>query len=192
MGKTWDNEFETCDCKNRHCGCSGGRMSLAGPYQRVLRVVKPRYVYEWGPGFSTGIAIGFCIPVIAVEHDKKYIPNIPFNDQLHCIHAKMQSEQYVEPQTDAELFLVDGRRRAECIRRVLRRYTDGTEKPFSPVLCLHDAQRTRYHKALREWPHVRFLARGFAVAALEPYRIAGIDKGEAIDGIRKEQTPLGG
>ena len=175
MAETWDNDFEICDCKKKGCGCAGGRMSFAGPYMHVLHSGRPKTIYEWGPGFSTGIALGFGCSVFAIEHHPKYVPTIPNNDTFKCTRVQLLDDAYVTPWEAADLYFVDGRRRAACVVRTLQRCA---ENELPAVLCLHDAQRARYQEALRKWPHVRFLSRGFAVASFCLDQIKDIPKGE--------------
>ncbi len=61
---------------------------------------------------------------------------------------------------NSDLFFVDSRRRAQCLRAI---YSLRRQNP-ELVVCLHDAQRSRYHQALALFEYVQFFSRGFATA----------------------------
>lgn len=160
---TWDSQFDPCACPDK-CACGGVTTSTMAPYMRVLRNYRPRTVYEWGPGYSTMLAVGSGAVVQSVEHDQHFADMLPQSRGFHvCRVVPLDSDEYIAAQP-AELYFVDGRRRAECIIKALECAKQQPSR--EAVLCLHDAQRDRYHEALRQWTHVRFLLRGFAVAGL--------------------------
>lgn len=134
--------------------------TFEGDYAAVLAALRPRKVFEWGPGWSTRMALAAGAVVVAVEHDRRWVPQIAApRGQFRCRLAALYSPEYVTVDADADVYFIDGRRRAECVNAV------HTHAKPSAVVCLHDAQRERYHRALQGWEYVRFLSRGFAVAS---------------------------
>lgn len=166
MSEHWDNPFDTCDCsRSDTCRCGGRVWDFIPTYRRVLQYYRPRWVYEWGPGISTAMALGAGASVWAVEHDERYATQIaPIPDVYTCDHIELDDDAYVVPQDlEADIYFVDGRRRAECVVNVALMAIGRRS-----ILCLHDAQRERYQYALGHWKYVKFLTRGFAVASFEP------------------------
>ena len=127
------------------------------PYARVLSIVQPDVVQEWGPGPNTSMALALGSTVHSFEHDPAY--SLSSIGRLHCHCVGVDTPEYTQA-IPADLYFVDGRRRADCIRSV-RDKADG-----AAVLCLHDAQRIRYHEALARFDNVIFLTKGFAVASM--------------------------
>lgn len=156
----WTNPFEACGCPRR-CGCGGGRLSYIEAYARVLRIVRPYLVMEWGPGQNSRLAVEAGARVCAIESNAKYVPEDLPPSKFSCRVTPVNSDDYirVSPYAHADLFFIDGRRRADCVHAVRASCLDRA------VLCLHDAQRKRYHEALKTFEHVRFLERGFAIAS---------------------------
>lgn len=167
----WDNPFEPCACP-RGCVCGGFMRSYAMAYKRVLQVARPYLVFEWGPGHNSRLAVKAGARVFAVEHQEKFVPKDLPAIKFSCRVVPLESDDYVRisPYEHADLFFVDGRRRADCIRAVRSRCLDRA------VLCLHDAQRSRYHEALKSFPYVKFLERGFAVASKTDYVISRLTR----------------
>jgi hypothetical protein len=129
------------------------------PYQAVLEAITPKLVYEWGPGRNSDMALRHGAKVFAVEQNIKFVPpNIRRN--LRVCLCNVSSDEYPKPLLlDADIYFVDSRRRAECITAVFESCVE------SAVVALHDAQRERYHDALRLFPHVKFLRHGFCIAS---------------------------
>jgi hypothetical protein len=159
------DKFPTCN-HTHNCDCSGGVTSYVGPYYKLLEIVQPEIVMEWGPGTNTRMALELesVKRVISVEQDKKWIPNLDMKRQ-YAVHVRVDSMYYTGEKVDffggkdADIFFVDSRRRAECIEAVHRHCK------LEAVLCLHDAQRSRYHEALDLFPFVHFPIDGFAIAS---------------------------
>ena len=161
MDRVFDNPYPTCNCRHT-CKHAGGLHSYVSAYKRVLSVVRPAKVFEWGPGRNSEIAVAAGAFVVAVEHDPKYVPDL--SPKVFTVNlVELHSDAYVdiEDHQDADMFFVDGRRRAACIRAVFEKAN------HQAFLCLHDAQRERYHEALRLFPYVRFLNVGFCVASYQ-------------------------
>jgi hypothetical protein len=135
--------------------------SYVDSYKRVLSFLTPKKVLEWGPGINTEMALDAGAFVFSIEQSIKYLPEIQSNKWFFRI-LPVKDSQYVEhPYGDADwdLYFIDSRRRQECISLAEKEGKHGS------VVCLHDAQRDRYHKNLRTFSYVRFLHKGFCVAS---------------------------
>jgi hypothetical protein len=162
-------------CGHRHnCPCAQGVQSYVPHYQKVLEAAQPIGVYEWGPGKNTEMALQYNVKnVVSVEQEKRWIPDVQFKRQT-VLYMKVESEHYITGYPGMfesglfDLFFVDSRRRAECVERV---YQYAREHNEDTVLCLHDAQRSRYHAALSKFEYVVFPHKGFAVATNSPARM---------------------
>jgi len=136
--------FPTCTHTN-NCACGGEPHSYKKSYKQVLDIVRPVFVFEWGPGPNSIMAMDMpeCKYVVSVEQDKKWIPDLN-NDKHAVIHTRTSSPMYPSlfGCENFDIFFIDSRRRGDCIYRV---YMDCKD---SAVICLHDAQRKRYHADL--------------------------------------------
>jgi hypothetical protein len=153
-------EFPRCD-HTHNCDCSGGTHSYAPFYKEVLRTIQPARVYEWGPGLNTEMALQLPTTkeVTSVEQEPKWIPKNLLRRQI-ILHQRADSLYYTRVLGAGayNLFFVDSRRRAECLEVVRHGCSEAA------VVCLHDAQRARYHEALAKFPYVHFPHKGFALA----------------------------
>jgi len=154
------NPYEICNCPIPNCGCSLGMQSYVDVYADLIRTLRPQLVLEWGPGRNTIMALQSGARVVSIESEKRWIPD-GANQRWTCILAQERSPDYLRLWgcDDADIFFVDGRRRSECLAALHLMC-----KP-SAVVCLHDAQRIRYQKALGLFDFVEFRHRGFAVAS---------------------------
>jgi hypothetical protein len=163
------SDWPACDCRN-FCGCAGGIHNFADAYRRVLEAVRPRIIVEWGPGYSTRIAREHpsVERIVSIEHSHRW-----FRRHRRATRRDRRVLSYYIPldvpgyasrhvRQDADICFVDGRQRAKCLVAASIYANPGA------VVCLHDAQRRRYHAALGLFPYVRFLDRGFAVASCSP------------------------
>jgi hypothetical protein len=147
-------DWPKCNCIEK-CACGDYTRGYIDLYLLLLAAVKPKIVQEWGPGTNTRAALATGAVVYSVEHDEAYRhPDMP---KLIMSIVPLESMQYVTPIT-ADLYFVDGRRRAECLMMIA-----GAASPRA-VVCLHDAQRARYHDALSLFPFVEFVTNGIAIA----------------------------
>lgn len=118
-------------------------------YSDVLVAVKPRCVFEWGPGINTRMALDAGAHVFSVEQDVRWLhPHHPWLVQYHLdvgnvLYPTLLGQLY------CQVHFVDSRRRAECIRHV-RHYC----LVDNHVTVLHDAQRKRYWSALGSYRFV--------------------------------------
>ena len=150
----WIGGFDTCSCTNR-CGHVGMR-SYVACYQTVLDLVRPKLVYEWGPGENSRMAVRAGAQVVAVEQDPRFVPT-DLRDGFRAFVVEVDDPSYPIPRVkNADIYFIDSRRRAECISAVWR---ECVRKAYASdtVVALHDAQRRRYHDALRLFPYVKFL-----------------------------------
>lgn len=160
--KVWINPYKTCKCR-KNCKHSGMH-SYVDDYKKVLDLIQPESILEWGPGEQTRLATERGIEVFSIEQNEKWIPEIDSEIYLYRI-VSVKDPEYVSlpgDRTDWDLFFVDSRRRQECIDLAFERGKSNS------VVCLHDAQRERYHPHLRRFPYVVFLSQGFCVASRDP------------------------
>lgn len=85
--------------------------------------------------------------VLAIEPSPEWAELIVPHDRLRLVVADTSSDNYLSLHgwDDADLFFIDCRRRAECLDLVRT-----AAKPTA-VVCLHDAQRSRYQEAIRRY-----------------------------------------
>lgn len=149
-----------CRCKRRFCGCAGGSHSYIPYYKEVLEEHRPEIVVEWGPGPNTDMALhAGAKRIVSVEHQDSYVYRGGKSEvQTHL--CPVETDEYTCPPCirEADVFFVDGRRRTECLIQIFKH-----AKPNS-IICLHDAQRSRYIEALQLFDDVHFPGYGFAVA----------------------------
>ena len=159
MSKVWDNPYETCQCKHA-CGHSGASMhSYVPEFLEVVMQVQPKIAVEWGPGVNTYILLAAGARVYSVEHNPKWIPPL-YSSRFTVVQTPLSDPSFTSAADFpvADLYFVDSGGRAQCILSSLECAEEHS------MLMLHDAQREIYHKALAEWPYVRFLNRGLAIA----------------------------
>jgi hypothetical protein len=152
--------FPACGCpEESHCECSALH-SYRDCYRRLLTIARPRKVLEWGPGLNTRLALEAGAEVISREFDPKWVPDCPHPKHTAEL-VDWQSSRWTDlgHDRDAELFFIDSRRRSDCLEAVL------AQAPAESLVCLHDAQRRRYHAALAWFEHVLFAMPGFAIAS---------------------------
>ena len=159
----YQNPFELCHCQVPKCGCAGGVRSYAPHYAWLLEICRPRRVFEWGPGPNTLMALGGGAKVFAIEPVLRWVSPLPLDDpNLAVLVTPTNSSFYLSlhGHEDSDLFFVDSRRRAECLDLIREQ-----AKPEA-IVCLHDAQRSRYNASLRKFANVIYLDRSFAIATM--------------------------
>jgi len=126
--------------------------------------VKPRVVLEWGPGMNTYLALAVGAVVHSVEHNPIWIPHLHSSSFIvHAIPLE-DVEKYVMPLEDlspVDVYFIDSGHRERCLLETSKHCRKDA------IICLHDAQRERYHPYLRLFDYVKFLNRGFAVASFD-------------------------
>ncbi len=158
----YHNPYELCDCPIFNCGCARGVRSYAPDYAKLLGIFRPQQVFEWGPGTNTQMALAAGAEVFAIEPVLRWVSPLPLdNPKLAVLITPTTSPLYMSlhGREGSDLFFVDSRRRAECLDLIRAQ-----AKPEA-LVCLHDAQRTRYNAALRRFKNVIFLQRSFAIAS---------------------------
>lgn len=146
-------------CEHDGCCPCASIHSYKDHYRKIFSTLNISSVFEWGPGLNTEIAIENGSRVFSKEHDGKWIPkNISSNLWSYGLYD-VRTPDYIEVVGDEwDLYFVDGRRRSECLESVFKSCKD------SALVCLHDAQRPRYHDALSLFKKVFFVDPGFAIA----------------------------
>lgn len=146
-----------CHC-GHNCACAGGVHSYADHYAEIIRTYKPGIILEWGPGKNTEIALESGARVFSIEHEEAYARRYSKHDNYQCFIEEVKSDEYISLHNiNADLYFVDGRRRSECLRSIFEKATGDY------VVCLHDAQRSRYRDAIGLFKNVKFLNGGFAM-----------------------------
>lgn len=158
--------FPQCNCLIKNCSCSGDMHSYIPHYQKILECLNPKKIFEWGPGLNTklGLATPSVESIIAIEQDPKWIPEIEDSRfQVFTVPEHEPNYVHLQGHEDADIFFIDSRRRAECLDLVRMQASS------QAVICLHDAQRHRYHEALAKFGAVKFFDVGFAIATHQPH-----------------------
>ena len=159
MSLSWDNPYQKCKC-DYSCSCGGGMHSYLDPYREVIELFKPSSVLEWGPGLNTYLALLSGAFVYSIEQEIQFVPKTSSKNYKFLVTPIWSSEYIKLPKNFLfDMFFVDSRRRSECIEFVYENCK------YSDILCVHDAQRERYHISLRKFPYVKFLNRGFCLAS---------------------------
>lgn len=115
---------------------------------RVLDEFRPRYVLEFGAGFSTDlIATHASVErVESLEHDQEYYERLlaKYHGNVRFIYEPdLDAYAQYKPAFTPDFVFVDGRNRARCLREV---------RSCSKVVMLHDAARETYQEAVEEYP----------------------------------------
>jgi hypothetical protein len=112
--------------------------------KKVLDIIKPKTVFEYGPGESTKIISVYpSVEIVdSVEHDAEWFNKYRWamNDNVQIVHQPML-EAYPETlgRVDKyDLIFVDGRERESCLFVARERLNKGG------VVMLHDAERPSY------------------------------------------------
>ncbi|HJZ56407.1 MAG TPA: hypothetical protein VKE74_15690, partial [Gemmataceae bacterium] len=152
--------YPACGCpEDSHCECSALH-SYVDRYRQLLSIAKPRKVLEWGPGLNTRLALEAGAEVVSREFAPEWVPDLR-HPKLTVDLMDWRGPRWTDlgPDRDAELFFIDSRRRSDCLAAVLAQASPNS------LVCLHDAQRRRYHPALAGFGYVSFVMPGFAIAS---------------------------
>ena len=150
--------FKLCACEDR-CRCltpSVPYESYVPSYQKILDCLRPGVVREWGPGRNTAMALDAGAEVFSTESEPQYL--FAHHPKLVQCYVGVGNDAYTDAWVAADVFFVDGRRRAHCIARVHE------DAPGLHVLVLHDANRCRYWGALDLYKYVLVAEGGTAFA----------------------------
>lgn len=116
---------------------------------KVLEALKPKTVFEYGPGTSTSImAIYPSIEIIdSVEHNEAWLNKWKW-EMPENVLLLYQPNMEVYPETQGrlekyDLIFVDGREREKCLYVAKHRLNKGG------VVILHDAERPNYQEPMQ-------------------------------------------
>jgi len=116
---------------------------------KVLDALKPKTIFEYGPGTSTSImAIYPSVEFIdSVEHNRAWYEKYRW-DMPENVHIMYQPVLEVYPETTGrvekyDLIFVDGREREKCLYVAKARLNEGG------VVILHDAERPNYQEPMK-------------------------------------------
>ncbi len=121
----------------------------------ILKGYKEVKVLEWGAGYSTKYFPDFLrnnnikYHWAAIEHDKDWYERVKgFNTpNVDLVLADKDSKEYLSPKGKFDFIYIDGRNRVKCLQRA--------KKLLKPngVVCLHDADRTKYHVGFKGYKY---------------------------------------
>jgi hypothetical protein len=114
-------------------------------YQKLLEILKPKTLQEWGPGKNTDMALEAGWHVRSTESEPQYLHS--HHPELVQKYVAVESEQYVQPKSSF-VYFVDGRRRADCLKHIWP-LTDGDK-----AVILHDVKRERYWQEFAHYDYV--------------------------------------
>lgn len=142
--------------------------------EELLIRLRPGRCLEWGTGYSTLHFPGF-LPAastwLSIEHDPAWHRNIAervtrAGVELVCVppnrqpwtdanndgaYADLASYiEYPDGRGPFDFILVDGRARVACLDKAVELVAD------DGVVCLHDANRTYYHRPFKRFAHTLF------------------------------------
>jgi hypothetical protein len=162
--RVWDCPFPTCGCKRNCNHAKNATEFYTHHYKELLKQIEPKSVYEWGAGEHTRIALEHTNDITSVEQNGQRIPE-DLAGKVKFLNIKTSDSSYIsiEGNYDHDVYFVGSRNRAECLKQIL------CFSKESAVVCLHDAQRRRYHGILKLFPYVRFLTNGFCIASKEKF-----------------------
>lgn len=147
----------------KHTATASSWDSFAPTLYKVLDAIKPKNVFEYGPGTSTKIiALYPSVTLVdTVEHDKawyeKYRWEMPDNV---CMTLQPNMELYPESRGryDAyDMIFVDGREREKCL------YVSRSRLNQGGVVMLHDAERSNYKEMINTFQYKFFTDDGHTV-----------------------------
>lgn len=156
----FSGNFKPCKCRFDRCNCTGLH-SFVDDYERILHIYNKKLkIYEWGPGKNTEIALKYNANVYSVEFDMKWLYKTNNHLQTNIFITDYTSKEWsdISHYNDCDIYFIDSRKREICIESV---YNNAKGEY---IICLHDAQRQRYHKALSLFRYVYFFNRGFCFA----------------------------
>lgn len=129
----------------------------------VLDAIKPKSVFEYGPGTSTSImALSHSIETLdSVEHNETWFNKWKWElpDNVNLIY---QPNMEMYPETKGrldkyDLIFVDGREREKCL------YVSRDRLHIDGVVILHDAERPSYQEMINTFRYKFFTDGGHTV-----------------------------
>lgn len=131
--------------------------------EKVLKIINPKYVFEYGPGVSTKtIAFHPGVEIVdSVEHDvawyERHRWSMPDNVRI-TLQPVLEAYPETMGRTDKyDLIFVDGRERESCLYVAKSRLNDGG------VVMLHDAERPAYKEIIDTYKYKFFTDNGSTV-----------------------------
>lgn len=120
---------------------------------KVLDAIKPKTVFEYGPGTSTSImAIYPTVEIIdSVEHNLQWYNKWKW-EMPENVNLIYQPQMELYPETAGrckkyDLIFIDGREREKCLYVARSRMND------SGVVILHDAERPNYQEMIGSYKY---------------------------------------
>jgi len=145
------------------CHGDGGR-NFWQVCHHAIDTYLPKSILEWGTGHFGKYALKRGIKYTVVAPDWIEAPLYLEELGAICEIYELDTSEYVKPPgayDDFDFYIVDHRRRREILAHLYTQTTDA-------LICLHDAQRERYHAALELFPRVHFMNRSFAIMSNTP------------------------
>lgn len=119
--------------------------------EKWIAQLRPRRVWEWGPGRSTHVILNGLAAdgrLVSIEHDEKWLAKIReeagadarWSHELLSVSRpeSLYAHRILQEKEKQDLIFVDGRRRVECVVAALQAvHADG-------VILLHDVNRKAY------------------------------------------------
>lgn len=141
---------------------------------KVLDAIKPKTIFEYGPGVSTGIMALY--PTVewidSVEHARawyeKYRWEMPDNVKIH-----FQPQMELYPETPGrfekyDIIFVDGREREKCL------YVSRSRMNEDGVVILHDAERPSYKEMIDTFKFKFFTDGGHTVVLTDSHHMGNV------------------
>lgn len=126
-----------------------------------MGALKPRRIFEYGPGVSTKIMSTYPVEAIdSVEHDKAWYEKYKW--ELDSANLIYQPQIELYPDTPGrfekyDLIFVDGREREKCL------YVARGRLEHTGVVMLHDAERPSYREMINTFKFKFFTDEGHTV-----------------------------
>lgn len=162
-------DFDIAACSDDHESEIGEYTSKLCDYIRVysdvLAIVKPKLVFEWGPGVNTRLALNCGAWVWSVEQETKWLHEHHNRLVQHYLSVDHPFYPTLLGSRQCDVHFVDSRRRNECIEYIWKNCLQG-----SHVTVVHDAQRKRYWSALGLYKYIMVPEGTTAVATNCPKR----------------------
>lgn len=124
--------------------------------EKYLKIVKPKRILEWGPGYSTRIMMRKCpkAEIISYENERRWFQKYrnEFSNKIKHILIEAPEDdrqhttwkQYTNPSVKEkfDLIFVDGRERVRCMKTANKLLNE------NGVLILHDSDREYYKEGI--------------------------------------------
>ena len=138
--------------------------SYRGTLINILHWIKPKHIFEWGPGISTGIMSAFpsVETIDSVEHSRKWIKAATDRSlnkvQYHYENMANEYPYVFGSRETYDLIFIDGRLRPDCLNHA-RNY----KMHKGSVVILHDAERAEYQEEINKFNSIEWHDDGHTV-----------------------------